>query len=297
LPIIAIGCDNHVVTLNPNLPTITTLPCNPNVDSCFFNIEVKGARFLIKDAKHSLLFQNTEELQSFIKEEVADNKIDRAHGFNVALSLDSKTPFSIVDRLIEELQLIGIYRLYFKCKNTQVALYFSPENDEIRQIVVQMYSSRFKTRDELWKQFTQEISKSPPPPPLPLPIPLYYASKSKKDSEQAELAVVEHIGNVYKVNGEFCDKEGSVKAIYNKRNVFIKLSANNTYREMMEVVDLINHVQRQKFNDQSQLRFKKNYCDLDQETWHELRSQFGIAYSILTLAEQKYIASFPVTND
>jgi hypothetical protein len=297
-------------SLNPRLPFSKNFSDRPSSDSSMFTIEIKENKILIKDYKSYALIKGFDEIEPFVCKELKSNHINPYSGRLVFLMIDSVTPFPIVDRLIEELGRIGFNVLFFRTSNKGFFIVFHWKEYFIKENLVKLYGPRFSSSEYITyvcKDTTIIISKSkdssvvdqtPPPPPPPPPPRLMLQTMTEADykklkeydrMDSLKQGVIELTEGVFKINGRKYLLKDFKKEINNNETLFIKLNAKNNYSDFIKIIDLINTVNLERYNQKSLLKFNKQYKDLDEDSSRQIRKDFGIRYWILSLAEQVYI--------
>ncbi len=312
--LILFNCSTEIskFSINPKLPFSKNYSTGVDIDSSIFSIELVNNKLLIFDNKSDSLIEDDEGIESFLCKELKNNNIKNKSNYPISLFIDSTTSFLQIDKLIEELKLIGFQKVFFRTSNKGFVLYIPSNNSNIQSNAVKLYGERFKVRRNILTECINEIPKkstpvntepfspdSPPPPPPPPPImttvefsipdSLYQQLKNISTLDSSETGLISIVNDDFYLNNKKYTKENFVKTIYNKNTLFIKLSENNNYSDLIKIMDLIYDIQQSRYENYSILKYNKKYLDLNSNEAMKIRRGHSFAYAILSLAGQKYI--------
>ena len=291
---------NHKLDLHPNLPVAKNSFYALEEDSALFSIQLKKDTFLVSDMDSAKKIYDSKEIGDYLCAEIQNKHINPKNKHLISLAIDSTTPNPFVDKLFEELELLGFYDAYFKTVKNGYYILFSWKGEGFKSEVCKLYGERFENRkyiindcraiDSIDSNGNQYPLPTPPGPgPPPISPSTYYKLKTINKSDRTKTCLIEFIKGELYINRTLCQKLVFDSTIKVKYNLFIKLNKYNTYNDLIKILDAIYGVELKILNDHSLKEFNKKYLLLSDEQKKSICRNYGYWIYNLSLSEQNYI--------
>ena len=281
----------------PRLPIAKNYSNDINNDSCFFSISIyKDDSTIIADNVSSCFIKNFSLIDSFVCNELKSGRIDTKKDYPIVLYIDSMTSYAIVDRLIEELQLIGFNMFYFRTYSKGFQLSFPEKEGRIQEELIKLYGQRFENKRNIINScltnsnsYNYPSGTLLPPPPPPPPFIFSNGVGDVKRIDTSEYCFVGVKGDIFTLNRKLLNAENFRKEICKKKFLYITLNKNNIYKDLIKIIDLIIEVRNKRLDDFSLSIYKSKYVDLKEDEKKEIKSNHALNFLILNFAIQNYI--------
>jgi hypothetical protein len=289
-----ISCsNNNRFSLNPRLPFIKYSE-KLTSDSSIFTIEMKNDSMLISDNISYRLIKDAIEIEDYLCAEIKNKNINLHCNYPIILKIDSLTSFSSIDKLIEQLQLLGYHKFYFKTRNAGFSVYFQEKDEVLQSEVGALYGERFAVSNRYFlygcsiKPGTKlKVVDEPPPPPPPPSI--VYDLITIDSANPHQFCIIELKDGEFYINRKKYSLDSFKKNIYYESYFIVKLGKGYNYSDLIRLFDMILETKSKKHNEMSLLKFKRKFSELNDEQAREISRSCNICYTILSLAEQQFI--------
>lgn len=282
--------------IHPRLPVAKNCFQENKSDSCCFSISIRDNSILIADNDTSCYIKEFSQVDSFLCHLIKSNKFK--YSYPIVLKIDSLTPYTIVDNLIEKLQQIGFNSFYFKTFTKGFKLAFPEKESIMQEEVVNLYGQNYTnkihildkcSRNENSKKNEPDIDAPPPPPPPPSPLFLFNGyGENVANIDTSKFSFVGFINNNFIYNTKQLNPDCFRKAIYNKIGLCVDMSNKNHYKDFIKIIDMIVEVRNKKLNDFSLKIHKRKFDDLNEEQQTEIKRQYSLSFMIRNFAIQNY---------
>ncbi|MDZ4757801.1 MAG: hypothetical protein SGJ10_06635 [Bacteroidota bacterium] len=217
------------------------------------------------------------EIETFVYKEIKNENINKNCRFPIQLLIDSMTPFSAIDKLVEELELLGFQRFSLKTTSGCFEITLPYKSENIQLNVGALYGEHFKIRKDIianCREKLEPITKpnnggpaTPPEPPKLVKIGIeesLYSDLNNYDSlKSKKYALVEFEGSQLSLNGKNHTAIEFAIELEKTSVVIIKPSKTNTYADLVKLLELVFDAR--------------------------LKQEKKLSFTILSLAEQLYI--------
>jgi len=280
----------------PRLPIAKNPKSIVSNDSCLFSISVRDSSIIVADYVTSIKLKNFEQIGDFVCQEIKNGNINPKFDYPVNLEIDSLTPISVFDRLIEELKLIGFQAVFLKTAEKGFFTAFSYNEFELLDAVIKLYGQKFSierpvltecSKDSELNHSSDSYSDAPPPPPSPYID--YRKLRNNIEIDSLGFCLVEKKGERFALNGKEYDFKELSKEIDKKGILIVKLTKDNVFNDLIKIIDLIKSTEIVRFDYFSKMKFNVKYSNLSTDKQNEIRREHRFSYLILSLAEQSCI--------
>jgi hypothetical protein len=274
-------------------------------DSLLFNIYVKNNKIWASTLNNLELIQNPEQLETYyckvVKQISKGYLCYYCNEYYISLSIDSLTPYILVDHILEKLKSLSQQEIYLRLNNLEdqnsglkMNLLLNTINRQ--KIAASLYGKSYSNVKDLKGECAIYISPKsvPPQPPIPQPEKDYldeYSELNKKgiatnyyliERKNGALFINMQESNILKLSEIISDSNSKL---------LIEVNASNTYNDLIKLLEDLYRVQSIVLQNKSWELFDKDIRELNSKEYWKVRDLVQLHYYILSLSDQQYIKS------
>ncbi|MEO6040042.1 MAG: hypothetical protein ABIQ93_16635 [Saprospiraceae bacterium] len=285
---------------------------NTNNFEDWFTIRFSSDSIICETAKTSYLLHSIDESASDYCEEFKKYVVElKKRGENrrllkIKIEADSATSYAMIDQTLEIHKHLRLRIFLFRTGDAQqsitgFSLVFPETQELIKPYLAQLYGKAILAdynllTDCLGEKLAPRPADIPPLPPnspddLPYSLPALKSAMVKGDFGTKFVFVEISKGHLYlnKKAAEYSELVSMVQQPMAGYEFYILPGEQNTYGEIIKILDLLYSSREIIENDNAQKLFGKNYSELDGEGRHQVNDADPFIFWLFSMAEGVYL--------